>query len=89
MPNMKTDAVITPYKKQSAADASDLKVYLDRELSRMETTLSQLVNLSPQVATSAPKVPLQGMIRFAKAPWNPLATGDVLVVYKAGAWIAA
>ena len=89
MPLLKTDATVTSYTKQSADNTKDLQLYIDKELSRLQITINQLTNLCPQVAIAAPKTPLQGMIRFAKAPWNPLGTGDVLVVYKAGAWIAA
>lgn len=43
-------------------------------------------SLVPQVATEAPQYPAESMIRYAKAPWNPLGFGDGWVQYINGSW---
>lgn len=63
-------------------------VYLEEELRRIEETLQDILKAVPQVAYNAPENPLEGMIRYAKAPWDPLNIGNTMVTYKNGAWVA-
>jgi hypothetical protein len=61
---------------------------LREELRRLQDAFETTQALIPQVATSAPANPIEGMIRYAKAPWDPLGLGDVWVSYVAGSWQA-
>jgi hypothetical protein len=63
-------------------------VYLEEELRRIEETLQDILKAVPQVAYTPPQDPVEGMIRYAKTPWNPLNIGDAWVTYKNGAWVA-
>lgn len=58
------------------------------EFQRLQAAVETLAALVPQVATSAPQRPVEGMVRYAKAPWNPLGTGNRWVQYLGGAWVA-
>lgn len=62
--------------------------YLQDELRRLEATLQTVILLTPQTATRAPRVPIDGMQRYAKDPWRPVVgqTTDRWVTYVAGAW---
>jgi len=62
--------------------------YLEEELRRIEETLREVLDTLPQVAYKAPQSPRNSMIRYAKAPWDPLGTGDGWVYYDEGAWKA-
>lgn len=63
-------------------------VYLEEELRRIEETLEDILKATPQVSYDAPKDPLEGMIRYAKFPWDPLSIGNCWVTYRNGAWEA-
>lgn len=67
-------------------DPKKLVLYLMSEIERLETSMATLVQICPQVADTPPVPSLNGMIRWAKSPWNPLGTGDALVKYTGGAW---
>lgn len=82
------DGVVVPYVRGNPpTEPNNIPQFLTNELKRVEVTLSQLVQLVPQVSLAAPKVPLTSMIRYAKAPWNPLGTGDGWVRYNGTAWV--
>jgi hypothetical protein len=59
---------------------------LQAELQRLARHSQNVVPLLPQVATQAPLEPVEGMIRYAKAPWNPTGLGNGWVQYVNGAW---
>lgn len=85
----KNDAKITGYNRADPPFKSENLVnYLVSELDKLRLTVSQLVDLCPQVADAAPVRPKTGMIRWAKAPWDPLGTGDGLVKWNGSAWTA-
>lgn len=62
--------------------------YLRAQLAAIQTTLDQVLNMLPQVATAAPVRPQAGMIRKAVSPWRPVVgqTTDRWVVYSGTAW---
>jgi hypothetical protein len=43
-------------------------------------------SLVPQVATAAPLYPVEGMMRYAKAPWNPAGNGEGFVYFINDNW---
>ena len=84
----KNDGLITTYVRGNPTDdPANVPQFLTNELRRLELTVSQLSNLVPQVSTKAPMLPLTGMIRFNKAPWNPLGTGDGWIRFNGTAWV--
>ena len=88
MANLRNDGVVTPYVRGNPTSSpQDMPLFIMTELRRLEQTVAQLTSLTPQVSTRAPISPLTGMIRFNKAPWNPLGTGDGWVRYNGTAWI--
>lgn len=85
----KDDLIPRPYQRGIRPSLPDTQgLYLEEELRRIEQCLSDLIRAVPQVAYKAPDDPQEGMIRYAKAPWNPLGTGNGWVTYKNGAWVA-
>ena len=64
------------------------QTYVANELAKIARSIDSLVALSPQAAIKAPARPIENMIRFAKAPWRPVAgqTTDRWVCYVAGNW---
>jgi hypothetical protein len=84
-----SDVVPTPYRRGIRPSLPGSEgVYLEEELRRVEQTLADVLRAVPQVVYMEPTNPGEGMIRYAKAPWNPLGTGDAWVTYKAGVWVA-
>ena len=77
------------YKRSSppALDGGDVR-YLAQELTKIQEALQAIQNLTPQQCSIAPPKPLPTMIRFAMAPWRPVAgqTTDKWVTYVNGAW---
>jgi hypothetical protein len=61
---------------------------LRNELFRLQTVVQSLLVVVPQVAVEPPRTPLEGMIRLARTPWNPLGPGDRWVQYRGGSWVA-
>lgn len=57
--------------------------YLQQQLSAIASSITMLNLLTPQPATEAPKVLLDGMIRLSRSPWRPVsgATTDAWVYY--------
>lgn len=83
------DLIPRPYQRGLRPSLPDGEGrYLEEELRRVEQAISELARAVPQVAYSAPANPAEGMIRLAKAPWQPLGTPRAWVEYKAGAWVA-
>ena len=83
------DATVPPYELGPASTLSGNDIAaLVYEFRRLQSTVVVMRDLVPQVATAAPRNPVNGMIRYAKAPWNPLGTGNRWVQYLGGAWVA-
>lgn len=58
--------------------------YLQEELARIQTSITSLVRMCPQVATTPPKEPADGMVRLSRSPWRPIGgTVDAWVYYDA------
>ena len=60
--------------------------WTSRELQRIEAAILSTQRLTPQPATEAPKTAVDGMIRLARQPWQPLSgrlgiTHDCWVYY--------
>lgn len=81
------DGTVTPYKRSPVTSDIDTILFLNNELRKLELTIQQLVDMTPQVATNPPTFKKTGMIRFNKAPWNPLGTGDGKVYWNGTAWV--
>jgi hypothetical protein len=79
------NAVPVPYV---AGPVSATVEALHAELIRLQGTVEVLTVLVPQVANEPPRSPVNGMIRYAQAPWNPLGTGNRWVQYLGGSWVA-
>lgn len=89
MPITKDDATITPYTVGLPPGSKDDTIrFLVLELRRVEATLQNITLLTPQVAIKEPAKKLTSMIRWNKAPWDPLGTGDGLVKWTGSAWTA-
>lgn len=95
------DLRVTPFRRASqpilnhGSSAADIKqshtnlhAYLETEFRNVEDSISTLVLAAPQVAFKEPDLKLLGMIRYAKAPWDPLGTGDAWVYWDGSAWAA-
>lgn len=95
------DLVVVPYRRSSQpllshgktpeeADRAhrNLHTYLGEEFRKLESSIATLVAATPQVAFKEPDDKMLGMIRYAKAPWNPLGTGDQWVFWNGTAWAA-
>ena len=85
---LRTDVVIEPYQRRGFDKANDneaLIAFLIEELRRVENTLRNVTDGSPQVADREPTNKRRGMIRYAVNPWNP-GSGDGLYVYTGTAW---
>lgn len=82
------DATVQTYEAglPSTINGTDVQS-LQSELQRLTRHTATTVPLLPQVANQEPQNPVNGMIRYAKAPWNPLGLGDGWVQYLNGAWI--
>lgn len=78
----------SPYLRRTPPSGAVSPEYLRVELSNLQTTLTQVLDMLPQVASVAPAQPQEGMIRFAKAPWRPIAgtTNNGWVIYVTGSW---
>jgi hypothetical protein len=64
----------------------NLHLFMGDELRKIETSIATLVKQVPQVALSEPQDRIEGMIRYAKSPWNPLGTGDAWVWWNGSEW---
>ena len=66
-------------------DSDDLLTFLGDDLRKVSVTIAALIRQTPQPATSAPKLPADGMQRLARAPWWPAAgqVADAWVYYDA------
>ena len=85
----KDDAFVSPYKMLGPPSSpTGMLTFLEGELRRLENTVQQLAYLIPQVAIAEPTKKLTGMIRWNKAPWDPMGTGDGLVKWTGSAWAA-
>lgn len=82
------DAAPVPFVRGLPPDDKSIIIYLVSEMEKLQNTLGTLVNLVVQVAISEPPQPLTGMLRWAKAPWDPLGTGDGLVQWNGTIWVA-
>ena len=76
----------TAYKPRAAqATPVPSTQYLQQELERISVVTNNLALMIPQVATKAPAVVSDGMIRLARSPWRPVAgtTTDAWVFWDA------
>lgn len=71
---------------QQPANPADTLIHLTRELAKIRGVLDAYRRLLPQVETSAPQAPQEGMLRIAMAPWTPTGVSGALVVFRAGSW---
>jgi hypothetical protein len=68
----------------------DLLKWLHEELDRIQEVASELTDSAPQLAEAEPSSKRAGMIRYARAPWDPLGTGyEGYVVWNGSAWVLA
>lgn len=78
----KNDAVIPRYSRGSTPPLNgSLPVYLQNELEKLQHSISAMRLMTPQVCDAEPSEKMNGMMRFAKSPWDPLGTGFVGWVY--------
>lgn len=69
-----------------------IRSWVSQELGAIAAAIETLRRAAPQVATSAPERPHDGMLRLAKGGWNPTSNASydpavgVLVLYRGGAW---
>lgn len=63
--------------------------FLLDELRKIEATLRDVVDLSPQETTTEPRRPRSSMIRRARAPWRPVVgqTTDAWVYFDGDEWV--
>jgi hypothetical protein len=60
----------------------DLLKWVIEELDRIQEASSEFADSAPQIAETEPSSKRTGMIRYARAPWDPLGTGyEGYVVY--------
>lgn len=88
---MARPTLLQPYVRNSLPLMPDGDVrFLQDELQRVEAAFADITSMVPQVATVAPKLPRDGMIRLARSPWRPVGgTVDIYVYWNAptSAWV--
>lgn len=74
-----------PFVPSDIPGDGEQSVALVAEFRKVSVALAGLNRLVPQVATAAPKLPVDGMIRLSRSPWWPSAgqTADKWVYYDA------
>jgi hypothetical protein len=86
----KSDVQIESYVRSSPPVLPDgVPQYLQNELQRIERSIRSLGLAAPAAADQEPKIKLNGMIRYAVDPWDPLGTGTNVHVYwdgNSGTW---
>lgn len=92
--NDREDQVVRRYVRgDQPADiknTEDLLKWLLEELDRVQEVSSELTDSAPQLAEAEPSSKRAGMIRYARAPWDPLGTGyEGYVVWNGTAWVLA
>jgi len=70
------------------ANAEDLPTYLQKELDRLSTIVSNIADGHLDATHVVPSKPRAGDIRYADGSnWNPGSTGEGLYIYlSSGAW---
>ena len=85
---MPSSAYPVPYVPGSLPKLNDnLNIFITNELKKIQVSITGILNILPQVATAAPAKPMEGMMRLATAPWEPIAgtTSPTWVIYDATA----
>lgn len=75
-----------PYSPANLPILGDgLAPYLQRELNKIRDAIYTTQRMTPQAASTAPKVLLDGMPRLSRYPWWPVSgqTADAWVYYDA------
>jgi hypothetical protein len=74
----------TPFRRSgNPTIAGGEQAFLVEQLRRLEITLQDLCDLTPQEADAEPAKRRSGMTRLSRAPWRPLVgqTDDVWVYF--------
>lgn len=67
---------------------ASLPNFANTEFRKLEQSLADLFDMTPQATNTVPPAPRDGMIRLAQAPWRPVAgqSANAWVYYDAGVW---
>ena len=89
--NEKTDSLVTKYARGNLPNTPEaLLQFIQSELTRIEGFTNASTEASIQTTDKPVVNPKRGMVRYAVAPWYPVASvlsGDTgLVVYDGSAW---
>ena len=92
--NEKTDSLVTKYTRGNLPNTPEaLSQFIQSELTRIEGFTNASTEASIQTADKPVVNPKRGMVRYAVAPWYPVASvssGDTgLVVYDGSSWAAS
>lgn len=90
--NEKTDSLVTKYTRGNLPNTPEaLSQFIRDELTRIEGFANASSEASIQTADKPVVNPKRGMVRYAVAPWFPVASvtsGDTgLVVYNGATWV--
>lgn len=85
--NPRTDAVVERYSRR-VLPTGELRDVLGNEFQNIERTVASVTEATILVADNEPETRRKGMVRYAVAPWIPVAGHSGLVVYDGNAWAA-
>lgn len=85
--NPRTDAVVERYSRR-VLPTGELRDVLGNEFQNIERTVASVTEATILLADNEPETKRKGMVRYAVAPWIPVAGHSGLVVYDGNSWSA-
>ena len=83
----RTDAVVERYSRR-VLPTGELRDTLGNEFQNIERTVASVTEATILVSDAEPETKRRGMVRYAVAPWIPVAGHSGLVVYDGNTWSA-
>jgi len=83
----RTDAIVERYSRR-VLPTGELRDVLGNEFQNIERTVASVTEATILVSDAEPETKRRGMVRYAVAPWIPVAGHSGLVVYDGNSWAA-